>query len=275
MASSRATATTKDSVRDFWNAEPCGTRYLCDNDPYAAHICARYALEPHIRDFADFRSALGQRVLELGVGLGADYLQWLQAGSRATGVDLSATSLKQAQRRCLDAGFEPDLQVGDAEHLAFADDSFDLVYSYGVMHHSPDTQQCIREAWRVLKPGGQLKIMLYHHPSLTGLMLWLRYGAFRGKSLRQSVYEFLESPGTKSFTRGEVRNMLQGFQDIQMRQVFSPGDLLLHEPSRRFQAWTYRVIWKLYPRRIVRACCGKYGLFLLVTARKATAVYAA
>jgi len=69
------------------------------------------------------------------------------------------------------------------------------------MHHSPDTQQCLREAWRVLKPGGRARIMLYHHPSLTGAMLWLRYGILRGLSLRQTVYEHLESPGTKSYTR--------------------------------------------------------------------------
>jgi hypothetical protein len=88
------------------------------------------------------------------------------------------------------------------------------------------------------------------------------------ETLRQSVYQYLESPGTKSFTRDEVREMLRRFEDVQMQQVFSPGDLLLHRASARFQGWTYRVGWKLYPRRIVRALCRTYGLFLLVSAKK-------
>ena len=117
---------------------------------------------------------------------------------------MSAASLERARRRCESAGFVPDLRVADAEHLPFADETFDVVYSYGVMHHSPDTAQCLQEAWRVLKPGGEARIMLYHHPSLTGAMLWLRYGALRGKSMRQTVYERLESPGTKTYTKAEI-----------------------------------------------------------------------
>jgi ubiquinone/menaquinone biosynthesis C-methylase UbiE len=163
--------------------------------------------------------------------MGADYLEWLKAGAQATGVDISSASLERAKLRCEMAGYTPDLRVSDAERLPFPDNTFDIVYSYGVMHHSPDTQQCIREAWRVLKPGGALRIMLYHHPSLTGFMLWLRYGWLRGKSLRQSVHDHLESPGTKSYTQEEARAMLQGFDKIEFRQAFSPGDLLLNEPS--------------------------------------------
>jgi len=140
-----------------------------------------------------------------------------------------------------------------------------------VMHHSPDPPQCIREALRVLKPGGALRIMIYHHPSLTGFMLWLRYGFLRGESLRQSVHDHLESPGTKSYTQEEARAMLQGFEQIDFRQAFSPGDLLLNAPSQRFQGWVYRLIWRLYPRFFVRRFGAKLGLFLLISARKPAA----
>ncbi len=207
-------------------------------------------------------------MLEVGVGMGADYLEWLKAGAQATGVDLSGASLEQAKRRCKAAGYKPDLRLSDAEHLPFSDDSFDLVYSYDVMHHSPDTAQCVQEAWRVLKPGGRLRIMIYHHPSLTGFMLWLRYGFLRGKSLRQSVYDHLESPGTKSYTQNEARALLQGFEQVELRQAFSPGDLLLNEPSARFHGVAYRIIWRLYPRFLVRRLGEKLGLFVLISARK-------
>ncbi len=261
----------KEEVRDFWNADPCGSRYLGDRADFEAHARARYRLEPYIHEFAGFAESGGRRVLEVGVGMGADYLEWLKAGAQATGVDLSSASIERAKRRCEIAGYAPDLRVSDAEHLPFPDNSFDIVYSYGVMHHSPDTPQCMREAWRVLKPGGSLRIMIYHHASLTGFMLWLRYGFLRGKSLRQSVHDHLESPGTKSYTREEARAMLQGFEQVEFRQAFSPGDLLLNEPSARFQGLVYRIVWRLYPRSLIRRFGDKWGLFLLISARKPAA----
>jgi len=201
--------------------------------------------------------------------MGADYMQWLKAGAIATGVDLSSESIARATHRCQQAGFKPNLWVADAEALPFANATFDVVYSYGVMHHSPDTAKCIAEAWRVLKPGGSARIMVYHHASITGLMLWLRYGLVRGKSIRRCVYERLESPGTKTYTKDEVRSLTRGFENVTIRQVFSPGDLLLSKPSARFQSPAYRLIWKLFPRDLVRLLGKRLGLFLLIEARKA------
>lgn len=237
-------------------------------EDFDAHARARYALEPFIFDFAKFNSARGLKVLEIGVGMGADYLEWLKAGALAAGVDLSAASIERARQRAELAGYQPDLRVADAEQLPFADNSFDVVYSYGVMHHSPNTERCLREARRVLKPGGQARVMVYHHPSITGAMLWLRYGIFRGKTLRQSVFDHLESPGTKTYTREEALKLMDGFRDVEMRVVFSPGDLLLHQPSARFQSGFYRLVCKLFPRGLVRTFGRRRGLFLLITATK-------
>ncbi|HZR65592.1 MAG TPA: class I SAM-dependent methyltransferase [Terriglobales bacterium] len=265
------TATPPDlkiEVAEFWNTEPCGTRYLGESSSFTSHSQARYLLEPHIPEFAGFASACGLRVLEIGVGIGADYEQWLRAGALATGVDISKSSLECARRRCELAGFTPDLHLADAENLPFPSESFDRVYSYGVMHHSPDTGRCIQEALRVLKAGGEARIMLYHHVSLTGIMLWLRYGIWRAQSIRQCVYEKLESPGTKTFTRDEVLNLMRGFEDVSIDQVFSPGDLLLHQPSQRFRGTPYRMLFKLFPRTLVRKFGRKWGLFLLISAVK-------
>ena|SRR5581483_10334745 len=256
----------KQQVHDFWDTEPCGTRYLSAG--FAAQATQRYELEPHIREFAGFASSQGRRVLEIGVGLGADYLEWLRAGADAVGIDLTLAAVEATSRRCVAAGFKPDLRVADAEHLPFAEGSFDIVYSYGVLHHSPDTAACIREAIRVLRPGGTVKLMLYNNPSLTGLMLWLRYGIWRGWSLRETVYQKLESPGTKTFSKTWVRAQLAGMELGDIRQVFSPGDLLLNRPSTRFRSRFYRVTWTLYPRWFARTFCKRYGLFLLITATK-------
>lgn len=269
MANARVTPDLKDQVRAFWDAGPCGTRYLQAVEDFESHAVARYALEPHIPGFARFTDARGQRVLELGVGMGADYLEWLKAGARVTGIDISDASLECARRRCEQAGYRPDLRVADAEHLPFPDAAFDVVYSYGVMHHSPDTARCFKEAWRVLKPGGEARIMVYGHPSVTGALLWLRYGLWRGSSMRQVVFDHLESPGTKAYTEEEIRAMLGDFAEVKMRRVFSPGDLLQHRPSPRYQSLIYRLAWRLYPRGVVRRLGQRWGLFLLIAARKA------
>ena len=268
VASTATYPSQKDKVAEFWNDEPCGTRYLGAKTDFESHAEARYALEPYIPKFAKFSAARGLRVLEIGVGMGADYMQWLKAGAAATGVDLSAVSVERARQRCEQNGLEPDLHVADAEKLPFQDHSFDIVYSYGVMHHSPDTARCLQEARRVLKPGGEARVMLYHHASLTGIMLWLRFGWWRGQSLRQCVYEQLESPGTQTFTRDEVLSMMKPFESVKIEQVFSPGDLLLHAPSSRFQHPAYAVIWKIFPREFIRKVARRWGLFLLITARK-------
>jgi ubiquinone/menaquinone biosynthesis C-methylase UbiE len=267
MANPHPIAELKDEVRNFWNADPCGSRYLGEVDDFEAHARMRYELEPYIPEFAQFSSSRGLKILEIGVGMGADYLEWLKAGADASGVDLSAISVERARRRCELAGHQADLRVVDAEHLPFPDKTFDVVYSYGVMHHSPDTAQCLREAWRVLKPGGDARIMVYHHPSITGLMLWLRYGIFR-KSLRNTVYQHLESPGTKTYSHAEIRTLMNDFEDLNLRQVFSPGDLLINQPLARFQSWLYRLVWKFFPRTLVRKLGRRWGLFLLVSGKR-------
>ena len=90
MANARSIPDLKDEVREFWDSDPCGSRYLEGQEDFAAHARARYELEPHIPGFAQFAASRGLRVLEIGVGMGADYLEWLKAGAHATGVDLSS-----------------------------------------------------------------------------------------------------------------------------------------------------------------------------------------
>ncbi len=268
MACTATPPDLKTEVAKFWNAEPCGTRYVSGPSEFEAHARARYQLEPHIPAFAGFALSSGLRVLEIGVGMGADYEQWLKAGAVATGIDLSTASLERARRRCELSGLKPDLYEADAEHLPFPDESFDVVYSYGVMHHSPSTERCLEEARRVLKRGGEARIMLYHHASITGFMLWFRYGLWRGQSIRECVYQRLESPGTKTFTTAETRAMMHAFERVQIQQVFSPGDLLLNKPSPRFQGPAYRLAWKLFPRWVIRRLGKSWALFMLISAKK-------
>ena len=157
--------TLKKQVHDFWNEASCGENlYLQNSDSagYESQFNERYRLEPMIVPFADFASTKGQKVLEIGVGLGADHQRFAESGADLFGIDLTNRAVDYTRRRLELFGLSSKLATGDAENLDFQSESFDYIYSWGVLHHSPNTQRAIDEVYRVLKPHGRSKIMIYH-----------------------------------------------------------------------------------------------------------------
>ncbi len=197
-------------------------------------------------------------MLEIGVGAGTDFIQWLRNGANASGVDLTDAAIALTTERATQEGFKPDLQQADAERLPFPDATFDVVYSYGVLHHTPDTVKSIAELARVLKPGGTARLMLYHYPSWTSLLLWGVHCVAKGKPWhgpRWATYHFLESPGTKSYTLKELDALLSAFRTHRYEVVFLGGDLLSYRPSAKYKSPLHKLAWKVYPRHLVE----KYG----------------
>lgn len=266
--------TSKDAVRDFWNAAACGEELLLpslDAQGFAAQLAQRYRLEPYILPFADFENARGLEVLEIGLGLGADHEQFALAGAQVHGIDITPRAVEITRARLAIRGLRSDLGVADAEELPFESDSFDLVYSWGVIHHSPDTARAAREILRVLKPGGSFRVMVYHTWSLVGLMLWLRYGLGQGKPLMSltSIYsEYLESPGTKAFTCREAARLFSGATEVTTRVQLTHGDLLESGAGQRHVGRVLSLARRIWPRWLLRRVAGRFGLFLLVAGRK-------
>ena len=268
----------KKSVKQHWEDETCGTRY-------GDEICSdRYKLEPYIHPFADFASGKNKKVLEIGVGAGCDFEHWISAGAIATGIDLTEAAIKETEKRF--EHYHPakrgagklqavsyKLFVADAENLPFSDNEFDIVYSWGVLHHTPDTFRAFSEAFRVLKSGGVLKAMIYHIPSWTGALLWIQHCLLKGKfwhSMAWAIFHHLESPGTKAYTVKKAREMLTeiGYKNIHLKTKLCAGDLLEIKPSKKYQSAIYKIIWKLYPRFLVKLFGDRFGLNLLITATK-------
>ena len=161
--------------------------------------------------------------------------------------------------------------MADAEHLPFRDHSFDLVYSWGVIHHSPDTRAAIREIRRVLRSNGRARVMIYQHRSLVGFMLWLRYGLLTGRpsrSLREIYDAQLESPGTKAYSPAEARAMFSDFSDVEVRSALSPGDLLLGAAGQRHGGILLDTARRLLPRWAIRRLFSGFGLHLMIEARR-------
>jgi ubiquinone/menaquinone biosynthesis C-methylase UbiE len=264
----------KAAVHDFWNAASCGEALYIDPsaaDRYERQARIRYELEPCIPEFADFQNSGGKRVLEIGVGLGADHQQFAQSGANLFGIDLTEKAIEHTRSRLTSLGLQSQLSVGDAEALPFSDESFDLVYSWGVLHHSPDTAQAIREVHRVLVPGGTARVMIYHRWSMIGLMLWIRYALLRLAPWRtlQSVYaEHLESPGTKAYSISDARKLFAQFRDVRIQTILTHGDLLTSAAGQRHQGVLLNLARMIWPRGLIKLLTPWAGLFMLIDAKK-------
>lgn len=264
----------KQSVRAHWEQQACGTRDIPSEDRRGFFVQLereRYEMEPYIRDFARFERGRGQKVLEVGVGAATDFVNWARAGAELTGIDLTHEAVTLAQERLALEGLKATVQQGDAEHLPFADATFDIVYSWGVLHHTPNTQAAIREVHRVLKPGGTALVMIYHVPSWTGFMLWALHSAARlrpWETPRSAIYQHLESPGTKAYTVDEARDLFRDFGSANVRPQLAHGDLLLMRASEKYKRWHHKLMWSLYPRWLVKRTGNALGIYVLIEATK-------
>lgn len=264
----------KKQVHDFWDEAACGEKlYLqgSGREAYEGQARVRYELEPYIEEFAGFSGAQGRRVLEIGVGLGADHQRFAQASADLYGIDLTARAIEHTHARLASFGLSSRLSVGDAEQLDFPDGHFDVVYSWGVLHHSPDTPKAVSEVHRVLKKGGEARVMIYHRRSLVGAMLWARYGLLALRpltSMKQIYARHLESPGTKAYTVAEARRLFGAFEQVTIRTVLTHGDLLESAAGQRHQGAMLDLARKIWPRSVFKRFFPGLGLFMLIHARR-------
>lgn len=290
--------TLKDRVRAFWQENPCGTKFA-DAPPGSRKFYElveehRYHKEWHIPAAAGFAQAKGLHVLEVGCGLGTDGAQFAQAGGIYTGIDLTDAAVDLARRRFELFQLPGTFRVADAEHLDFPDNTFDIVYSHGVLHHTPDTAAAVREVHRVLRPGGKAVVMLYHRDSYnyrvnismlrrTGVKL-LKWNAgvklvhlLTGEpqeSLReharqlktQSEYlnseEFLSrntdgagNPLARVYSRSEARELFKDFAHVELRTYFL---------NKRWLP----VLGPLLPRSLESQMASRWGWHLWIYATK-------
>jgi len=229
----------KEEVSQYWQDNPCGACF--SNRPEGSLEWSeeieenRYAQEPFVHGFAQFTRWSGKRVLEIGCGAGTDCLQFARAGADTYAVDLTERSVEITRKRLALNGLSANVRRGDAEALPHEDNLFDLVYSWGVLHHTPNTEGAIAEVCRVLKPGGRIVIMLYHRRSFIAWRLYLHYGLRAGRPLRKLtdiLAKHMESAGTKAYTFPELREMFSQFGNLVLQPVLTPYDV------ERFPEWS-------------------------------------
>jgi ubiquinone/menaquinone biosynthesis C-methylase UbiE len=225
QSSSKEAEHLKSEVKLYWNADPCGTQFTNlergSSVFYDEVERYRYLHNPFMLQACKFSQCSGKKLLEIGSGLGTDSVQFARSGAHVTCLDLTPESIALAKKHFEIRGLEGEFVVGDAENLPFPDNIFDIVYSFGVLHHTPDTPKAIQEVYRVLKPGGEAIIMLYHKNSLhvyagvpyhflTGLL----EGKLRGYDDWIRIYDGPNNPLGKAYSKSECRTMFAQFSSI-------------------------------------------------------------
>lgn len=276
----------QENVREWWNRNPMSydvdepiphppgsVGYFRALDSRVFHPrVLRLTAGPDGRPFSrfvDFDSVAGKSVLEVGPGSGFAVQLFAEAGARVTAVDLTPWAVETTRARLRAFGLEAEVFEADAERLPFADASFDLVFSWGVIHHTTDMDRALAELFRVCRPGGRLVLMLYHRRSLffvsyrllaRFLPLARRIG-FHFEGARGGETEGLIA---RHFTRGQVDDLLTsaGLRDIRIQPYGQDAELL---PLPRL---IRQPITDLLPLRLKDALLNRFGHQLAITASR-------
>lgn len=211
----------------------------------------------------------GKAVLEIGCGMGTHAALLAKAGADLTAVDITDNAVEMTRRRFQSFGLRGRIQQADAEHLPFEDATFDVVWSWGVIHHSSSTEKCLEEITRVLREGGNLVLMVYYRPSI---VYYLHCGFIRGVLFGQLLYRCLQdiyvaaSDGlyARVFNKAELRALLDhSYERISMNVVGQKADLLPIPPSRLKTR-----LEKLIPDGLASAVLGRWGSMIVIEATK-------
>jgi 2-polyprenyl-3-methyl-5-hydroxy-6-metoxy-1,4-benzoquinol methylase len=263
-------------VKDFWNARPCNIRHSAkpvgDREYFAEVEARKYFVEPHIPRLAEFSRWAGKRVLEIGCGIGTDTINFARAGASVTAVDLSDQSLEIARKRAALCGCTNIVFVqANVERLATAIpvEPYDLVYSFGVIHHTPQPELALAQIRSFLAPNGTLKLMLYHRYSWKALSIEMTYGQGAFWNWDEIIAKHSEAqegcPVTYTYTRREVRELIAAI-DCKVENMFV--DHIFPWRIADYVQYRYKRVWyfAMLPPPLFRWIENHFGWHLCVTA---------
>jgi ubiquinone/menaquinone biosynthesis C-methylase UbiE len=267
----------KEAARQVWGASPAGWVYgegaAIGTKEYFENVIRKrsdYEL-PWLVEVFPFDKTRGRRVLEVGCGAGYDAYEFCRNGASYTGIDITPQNIERTKKHLGLVGFEADIRLGDAEHLDFPDESFDLAFSNGVLHHIPDIRKGFNEIYRILKPEGEFWLTLYNKNSVfyrLSVCLWghILKGGFLKLSLkeRRSLIEYTASdarPIVNVYSKGEVQALVQ---QARFSIEFLGCRKLVHED---FPGTIARLI-RPVPQELLDRLGRVLGWYVVVRARK-------
>lgn len=234
-----------EKVKEYWDKRPCNIRYSpspIGTKEYFDEVEARkYFVEPHIPLFAEFAKWQGKKVLEIGCGIGTDTINFARAGAEVAAVEISEKSLDLTRQRAKVYGLENKIKfyLGNAEELSkfVPVESYDLIYSFGVIHHTPHPERVIEEIKKYTYPKTIIKIMIYHRYSWPVAWIVLRKGRGAFWKLDELVARYSESqncPIIYTYSKRGARELLSGFKilNIKVEQPVSRAHFFLRRRDK-------------------------------------------
>lgn len=265
-----------DTVAAYWDKRPCNIRHSdkeVGTKEYFDEVESRkYFVEPHIPSFAKFSHWRGKRVLEIGCGLGTDTISFARAGAEVTAVDLSERSLAVAKRRAEVYQLPVSFYRADAEHLSevVPRESYDLIYSFGVLHHTPNPAAAFRQLRQYCHSQTCLKAMVYYRYSWKVLALLLGEGRGQFWRLTDIVAQNSEAqsgcPVTYTYGKVDIRRLLEDcdfqLEHAEVHHIF-PYRIRVYKRYRYVKEWYFRYL----PEWIFSMLERQFGWHLCLTAR--------
>jgi SAM-dependent methyltransferase len=260
----RVPSATIDHVRSYWDRQPCNIRHgvaPVGTREYFDQVEARkYRVEPHIPRFAEFERWKGKRVLEVGSGIGTDAINFARAGAQLTAVELSGESLRLCRQRFETFGLEARFYQANVEELSAVVpiEPYDLVYSFGVVHHTPDPRRGVEQLMRYMAPGSELRLMLYAKVSWKNFLIQLQ---------RMQPEAQADCPVVFTYTARGIRRLLRGLEVVSIRK-----DHIFPWSIPEYMRHRYRKVWYFgwMPPPVFRMCERLLGWHMLVVARYPT-----
>jgi ubiquinone/menaquinone biosynthesis C-methylase UbiE len=215
-----------NSIAEFWPHYPNNEIYLRDHpdiipgskEYFEIILAARRKYIYYFPSMTEWlNGSPSKKLLEIGCGMGTDALVFAQQGFSITGIDLSPVHIDLADKLFTLYSLPGNFLKGNAENTPIPDNSFGCVYSFGVLHHTPDTACAINEVYRVLVPSGRAVIMLYHKKSLNNFVHWVTRKGF------ENVNSENDAPITQRFTKKDVRSMCSHFRICNIRTEYLYG----------------------------------------------------
>ena len=253
------TATIED-VKQYWDDRPCNVRHSFEKVGTKLYFdqveVKRYFAEPHIPDFADFKSWKGKKVLEVGCGMATEGINFARYGAQYTATDLSVESLDLAKKRFEVYNKSGDFYLGNSEELSsfLPLNTYDLIYSFGVIHHSLHPDRIISQIKQYMNKDSTLKIMLYASES------WKNYMIETGYDQPEAQYG---CPIAHTYTKDEVRELLDGFDVTIEQNHIIPYQI---EPYKRGE-FVKQPWFEAMPDEVFNALKQQLGWHLLITAK--------
>jgi ubiquinone/menaquinone biosynthesis C-methylase UbiE len=264
-----------NDVKNYWDSRPCNIKHSdkpIGSKEYFDEVEARkYFVESHIPKFAEFEKWKNKKVLEIGCGIGTDTINFAKAGAQVTAVELSKESIAIAQKRVEIYGLNNvKFYLADAENLSsfVPIEKYDLIYSFGVIHHTPNPEKAISEIKKYMGENSILKLMLYHRNCWKVMWMILKYSHGTFWKMNELIPKYSEAqtgcPVTYAYTKKSVKKLLTGLEikDAFIEHIF-PYSIPEYKKYEYKKVWYFRYV----PKPIFRWLEKNFGWHLCVTAK--------